>query len=79
MSMYYFHLKDSEHVLDVDGTELASIDLARAHALAVAHELMFKRQAMLDRSWSHWTMSVHDGNDNELFSFPMSDLRGKDT
>jgi hypothetical protein len=77
MPMYYFHLKDDEHVLDVDGTELASIDLARTHAVAVAQELMFKREAMLDRNWAEWTMSIRDRDNQELFSFPMSDLPGK--
>jgi Domain of unknown function (DUF6894) len=79
MPMYYFHLKDDAHVLDVDGTEFATIDLARAHARTVARELMFKRETMLDRDWSEWTMSVRDGDNNELFSFAMCELQGKDT
>jgi len=81
MAMYHFHLMDDEHVDYVDGTELASIDLARDHALTVAQELMFKRESMLDRKWSHWRshwrMSVQDRDNNELFSFAMSDLQGK--
>jgi uncharacterized protein DUF6894 len=77
MPMYYFHLKDEEHVLDVDGTDLETIDLARAHALTVADELMFKRETMLDETWSQWTMSVQDGDNNELFSFVLSELPGK--
>ena len=74
MPVYFFHLKDHHEMNDVDGTELAGADEALAHAFVVAREIMFKRDAMLERDWSQWTMSVHDNNDTELFSFQMSDL-----
>jgi len=74
MPMYYFHLRDQETVQDVDGTELADIDAARAHAQVVAQELKFETDTFLDEEWSKWSMRVHDEERRELFSFPMSDV-----
>jgi hypothetical protein len=74
MPVFYFHLKHPDVLPDVDGTDLASVDDALAHALIVARELMFKRDALLERKWSEWTMSIHDSHDTELFSFQLSDL-----
>ena len=75
MPMYYFHLRDQETVQDVDGTELADIDAARAHADAVAQELKFETDRFLDEEWSKWSMRVHDEEGLELFSFPMADVK----
>jgi hypothetical protein len=74
MPMYYFHLRDSETVPDVDGTNLADVSAARSHAASVARELMFRRRGMLQRAWREWTMLVHDSAGNELFSFKMADF-----
>jgi len=74
MPMYYFHLRDQDTVQDVDGTELADIDAARAHAQVVAQELKFETNTFLDEEWSKWSMRVHDEEGRELFSFPMLDV-----
>jgi hypothetical protein len=50
MPMYYFHLRDQDHITDVDGTDLADIDAAREHADTVARELTFKTTASWARS-----------------------------
>ena len=73
MPMYYFHLRDNEAILDVDGTELIDIEAAQDHANVVAKELMFKTDEFLGEAWSRWSMHVHDADGLELFSFQMSD------
>lgn len=77
MPMYYFHLRDNDTVEDIDGTDLADTDAARAHADVVARELKFKSNEFLDERWSAWSMHVHDDAGLELFSFPMSSVNGK--
>jgi len=75
MPMYYFHLRDQDTIEDVDGTELADMDAARAHARVVAQELKFESDTFLDEEWSRWSMHVQDDAGQELFSFPMVDVR----
>jgi hypothetical protein len=75
MPMYYFHLRDTDAIMDMDGTDLADIDAAREHADTVARELTFKTTGILGEAWSKWTMVVHDGAGLELFSFGMSTAR----
>lgn len=75
MPMYYFHLLDDETVSDVDGTELPDASAARAHAVGVAHELMYRRSGMLQRNWTQWIMQVQDGRGNEVFSFRLNDFK----
>ena len=75
MPMYYFHLRDQDHITDVDGTELTDIGAAREHANTVARELTFKTSGIQGEPWSEWSMVVHDGDGLELFSFEMSDLK----
>jgi hypothetical protein len=75
MPMYYFHLRDQDDIMDVDGTDLADIDAAREHADTVARELTFKTTGMLGEDWSKWSMVVHDGDGLEIFSFGMSTVR----
>jgi hypothetical protein len=72
MPMYFFNLLDNEEVVDSDGTELPDLAAARQHARQVVRELTFKRDGMLQRSWSQWTMSVRDPDGQVLFSFPLS-------
>ena len=73
MPMYYFHLRDQDMITDLDGTELVDMDATRAHADVVARELKFKSNELMGEGWSAWSMTVHDGDGLELFSFPMSD------
>ena len=73
MPMYYFHLRDQDDIMDVDGTDLADIDAAREHADTVARELTFKTTGISGEPWSKWAMVVHDHDGVELFSFEMSD------
>jgi uncharacterized protein DUF6894 len=75
MAMYFFHLYDSETILDSDGTDLPSLAAAREHASIVARELTAKSTRFLDEDWSGWTMRVHDSGGVELFSLAMSDFR----
>jgi hypothetical protein len=77
MPMYYFHLLDNEEVVDSDGTELPDLDAAREHAKQVARELTFKRDGMLKRGWSEWTMSVRDMDGQVLLSFPLDGSAGR--
>ena len=72
MPMYYFHLRNQDTIEDVDGTELADTNAARAHAEVVAKELKFESDTFLDEEWSRWSMHVYDDGGQELFSFPMS-------
>ena len=78
MPMYYFHLRDQDTIRDVDGTDLADTDAARAHAEIVARELKFRSDEFLDEGWSSWSMHVHDDEGQEVFSFPMSDVKNGD-
>jgi hypothetical protein len=40
MARYFFHIKDGAHLIrDEEGTDLAGLDHARAHALQSAREL----------------------------------------
>jgi len=74
MPMYYFCLHDNEDVVDADGTDLPDLDSAREHARQVVRELTFRRDGMLERSWSKWTMWVQDNNGEVLWSFPLGDV-----
>lgn len=74
MPMYYFHLYNNETIKDADGTELADVTAARAHAIVVARELTFNSSEISDQAWSAWTMRVHDRHDIELFSLLLSDF-----
>ena len=76
MPMYYFHLRDQDHITDVDGTELADVPAAREHADTVARELMFKASGLEGEDWSKWTMVVHDSDGIEVLSFAMSGENG---
>jgi hypothetical protein len=78
MPMYYFHLRDHDDILDMDGTELADVEAAREHADTVARELTFKTSGILGEEWSKWAMVVRDNDGLELFSFDMSDVRNWD-
>ena len=77
MPMYYFHLEDQDTVTDVDGTELADLASARAHAAAVARELTVNSTGMLGHTWDRWNMSVRDDQGVYLFSLAMSDYKAK--
>jgi hypothetical protein len=76
MPMYYFHLRDSDDIMDTDGTELADVPAARDHADTVARELMFKTSGIDGEDWSRWTMVVHDSEGVEVHSFAMSGTNG---
>jgi hypothetical protein len=76
--MYYFHLRDQDHINDVDGTDLADVDAARDHADIVARELMLGTSGILGEPWSKWAMVVNDSDGVEVFSFEMSDVKSSD-
>jgi hypothetical protein len=77
MPMYYFHLLDNDEVIDSDGTELPDLQAAREHAGQVVRELMFRRDGMLQRDWSLWTMSVRDIDGRVLLSFPLGNVENE--
>ncbi len=63
MPMYYFHLRNHNRITDIDGTELADVDSARGHAVAVARELKFKNNEMMGKdgrngTWPCTTMTA---------------------
>lgn len=70
MPMYFLRLCDTQTFSDEDGTELANVAQARAHAIQVARELAFKSTGIAGCPWAEWTMSGHDDEGTELFSFP---------
>jgi hypothetical protein len=74
MPMYFLWLHDSDEVVEAEGTELPDLDAARAYAKQVARELTFKRDGMLERNWSQWTMSVRNDSGEVLLSFRLSDV-----
>ena len=74
MPLFFFHLRDDKTLADIDGTDLADVSAARAHAAGVARELMFNSTGLLHQEWSDWTMSVQDDAGTELFSFPLMDI-----
>jgi hypothetical protein len=78
MPMYYFNVRNSDTIRDPDGTELADDEAARGHATAVARELMYNSEGMLDQDWSQWFMTVHNDDEEELFSFPFSEVKSAD-
>lgn len=70
---------DGDRLLEDDeGTDLADIDAACAHAVVVVQELMFHQSGMLDRNWSAWKMLIHDGKGVELLRFSFSDVSPPD-
>jgi len=75
MPLYYFHVRNSELIRDVDGTELPDHDSARAHANGVARELMENSEGILGDEWSNWRMIVHDEAGDEVLSFNFSDVK----
>jgi hypothetical protein len=78
MPMYFFDLRDSDTLVDSDGTDLPDVNAARTHANNVARELMFKSKGLFNDRWSNWSMAVHDADGEELFSFPFTDVRSSD-
>ena len=74
MPRYFFHMIDKRQLVDTDGTELADLAEAQSHATIVAKEMMSNRDEVLGRGWSDWTMSVHDNDGKELFSFALADI-----
>ena len=76
MPMYFFHLRDNDDIMDTDGTELADVPAARAHADTVARELMFKTSGIDGEDWSKWTMVVHNSDGVEVHSFAMLGTNG---
>ena len=69
-------MRNTGTIADVDGTELPDEAAARAHAVGVARELMFRTEGMLEWDWSAWSMCVHDSKGKELFSFPFVSAGG---
>jgi len=75
MAMFYFNVHDGDLLIaDEEGTDLVDIDAARAHAVVVVQELMFRRSGMLDRDWSEWTISIHDDDGAEMLLLHFSDV-----
>ena len=78
MPMYYFTLRNTDTLEDLDGTELANASSAREHAIGVARELMLGRRGMMDKELSKWKMIVKDSAGDEVLSFTMADYDNGD-
>jgi hypothetical protein len=78
MPMYFFCLHEGDDVIDAEGTDLPDLNSAHAHARQVARELTFRRNGMLERSWSRWTMLIRDDSGEVLLSFRLSDIETED-
>jgi len=71
MSLYYFNLKHRDgSVPDGEGTDLADHDAARAHARAVARELMRHREAQRRA----WRLQICDAERRPLFELLFVDV-----
>jgi hypothetical protein len=67
MPLFYFDLRgDGEIVDDRNGTELADLGAAQAHAALVAGDLMRNNEAAA----RHWLLEIHDGDRTLLFELP---------
>ena len=78
--MFFFDVHDGDRVLsDDDGTDLADIEAARAHAIVVVQELMFRQSGLLDRGWSEWKILIRDGDGVELLRLNFSDVSPLDS
>ena len=74
MPRYFFHVSNRVRLSDPYGTLLSNKKSALAHALQVARELMFKRDAMLGQPWSAWTMRVNDKYGRTIHTIPFGEL-----
>jgi hypothetical protein len=71
MSLYYFNLKQRDGTVpDGDGTDLADDTAARAHACAVAGELMRHREAQRRA----WRLQICDAERRLLFELLFADV-----
>jgi|SRR5215472_6318163 len=69
MAVYHFNLRDGgAGIADTEGTELPSIDAAKAHATEVARELM-RRKEPTKRTWR---LDVIDGDGTPMFELPFA-------
>ena len=69
MPLFYFDLHgDGEIVDDRNGTELADLAEARAHAAQVAQELIRNNEA----GARHWQLEVRDCDQKPLFELPFT-------
>jgi hypothetical protein len=74
MPRFHFHLRAHRTIhRDPDGTDLPDLAAARAHATAVAQELMLYS----DPATRHWSMRVEDPHGERQFDlfFPEVDAR----
>ncbi|MEG3124243.1 DUF6894 family protein [Sphingomonas sp. GB1N7] len=67
MSIYYFEVADRFPVIDADGIELETVDLAREHALHFASRVLGDESSDF---WDtkNWVLTVHDEHRLALFS-----------
>jgi hypothetical protein len=69
MAIYHFNLRDGRAgLLDVEGTELPSVDAAKAHATEVARELLKGKEL---KNWA-WRLDVVDGDGAPVFELPFA-------
>ena len=71
MPRFHFHLRAEDTIhRDLDGTDCADVSAARAHALAVAEELMHHS----DRRTRHWSMRVENEDGKPAFDVFFADV-----
>jgi len=73
MARYYFCFSSAyETQNDTDGFDLADESAARAHALALAGNLL--RHAPSQKSWEDWSIRVLDEAGNEVFTKALAEV-----
>ena len=68
MPRYFFHIDDGSLMPDQDGTELSSIEEARAEAVSLAGAALEELDGAFSTHGKQWTMHVTDEQSRLLFS-----------
>ena len=66
VARYFFHVRDEQTFPDLQGTELANLDVAKREAVRFAGALLAEKPETFWQA-SEWTMRVTDDRDLTLF------------
>ncbi len=67
MPLYFFHVMDGRAIVDLEGTNLSSLDEVRDQAIRTAGEILAKEKTMLSNNIP-WMMTVADAGGKTVFS-----------
>lgn len=74
MPRFHFHLRACGALhRDLAGTDCLDLTQARAHAVAVAQELMDRSE----QGYRHWSMRVEDANGEPVFDLFLADVAAR--